>query len=155
MESGDARDAEVDRLLAHHPETSSCSRGRARLNRGERLRRGWVLTMDRSPTTTLTTGSPFSPRPPPSLPSLSLPTPQVVRYTALASGIVYGIVHRKTLQERFDKTAAEKEVQQRAHWLEEAKKAWEAQKLQGKSGVVTDPEAPNFDLEALLKSYEK
>ncbi|EGU13515.1 hypothetical protein RTG_00245 [Rhodotorula toruloides ATCC 204091] len=80
---------------------------------------------------------------------------EVVRYTALASGIVYGIVHRKTLQERFDKSAAEKEVQQRAHWLEEAKKAWEAQKLQGKSGVVTDPEAPNFDLEALLKSYEK
>ncbi|BGO97076.1 ATP synthase subunit e, mitochondrial [Rhodotorula toruloides] len=83
------------------------------------------------------------------------PAVNVVRYTALASGIVYGIVHRKTLQERFDKSAAEKEVQQRAHWLEEAKKAWEAQKLQGKSGVVTDPEAPNFDLEALLKSYEK
>ncbi|GEM06747.1 ATPase, F0 complex, subunit E, mitochondrial [Rhodotorula toruloides] len=121
------------------------------------------------------------------------PAVNVVRYTALASGIVYGIVHRKTLQERFDKTAAEKEVQQRAHWLEEAKKAWEAQKMQGKSGgestkrlsaafiaggpastnanmtsepdlrfhrsslsaVVTDPEAPNFDLEALLKSYEK
>lgn len=59
---------------------------------------------------------------------------QVVRYTALASGIVYGIVHRKTLQERFDKQAADKEVQQRARWLEEAKKAWEAQKLQGKSG---------------------
>lgn len=80
----------------------------------------------------------------PLLPPLSSPTPQVVRYTALASGIVYGIVHRKTLQERFDKSAAEKEVQQRAHWLEEAKKAWEAQKLQGKSGGESEDPSERF-----------
>lgn len=57
---------------------------------------------------------------------------QVVRYTALASGIVYGVVHRKTLQDRFDAHAAEKEVQLRQHWLEEAKKAWAQKQLQSK-----------------------
>lgn len=114
---------------------------------------------------------------------------QVLRYTALASGIVYGVVHRKTLQDRFDHHQAEKETQLRQHWLEEAKKAWAQKQIQSKDSrelgrridfthtqvlrslvpapstddaalarrrtVVTDPEAPGFDLEALLKSYEK
>jgi len=108
---------------------------------------------------------------------------QVLRYTALASGIVYGVVHRKTLQDKFDHDAARKEVQLREHWLQEAKKAWAA-KQQGNSGraslsflvlirpcsweepaltpslarplaVITDPDAPGFDLEAVLKSFEK
>ncbi|GAA5878759.1 hypothetical protein JCM3774_005060 [Rhodotorula dairenensis] len=83
------------------------------------------------------------------------PAVNVVRYTALFSGIVYGVVHRKTLQDRFDAHAADKEVQLRQHWLEEAKKAWAQKQLQSKDSLVTDPDAPGFDLEALLKSYEK
>ncbi|BGP38596.1 F1F0 ATP synthase subunit e, mitochondrial [Rhodotorula kratochvilovae] len=82
------------------------------------------------------------------------PAVNVIRYTALFSGVVYGVVHRKTLQEQFDKHAAEKEVQLRQHWLDEAKKAW-ANKQKNESGLITDPEAPGFDLEALLKAYEK
>ncbi|GAA6062421.1 hypothetical protein JCM10212_006056 [Sporobolomyces blumeae] len=77
-----------------------------------------------------------------------------VRYSALVFGVLYGIVHRQTLQSEFDHHAAQKEVQLRQHWLEEAKKAW-AQKQQKNDGLITDPDAPGFDLEALLKSYEK
>ncbi|GAA5967181.1 hypothetical protein JCM11641_000466 [Rhodosporidiobolus odoratus] len=79
---------------------------------------------------------------------------QVVRYTALFSGLVYGVVHRQTLQTQFDKHAAEKEIQLRQHWLEEAKKAW-GQKQKNDNSLVTDPDAPGFDLEALIKAHEK
>jgi F-type H+-transporting ATP synthase subunit e len=49
---------------------------------------------------------------------------QVVRYTALASGIVYGIVHRRTLFKQdilHKEQAAEK---QRDSWISQAKKAY-------------------------------
>ncbi|BGP14560.1 hypothetical protein JCM10213_001909 [Rhodosporidiobolus nylandii] len=82
------------------------------------------------------------------------PAVNVVRYTALFSGIVYGVVHRQTLQSQFDQQAAEKEIHLRQHWLEEAKKAW-AQKQKSDNSLVTDPDAPGFDLEKVLKSFEK
>ncbi|GAA6003111.1 F1F0 ATP synthase subunit e [Rhodotorula paludigena] len=82
------------------------------------------------------------------------PAVNVVRYTALFSGIVYGVVHRQTLQQQFDKREAEKEVQLRQHWLEEAKKAW-ANKQKSDNSLITDPDAPGFDLEAVLKSFDK
>ncbi|GAA5847971.1 hypothetical protein JCM5353_002561 [Sporobolomyces roseus] len=78
----------------------------------------------------------------------------VVRYSALTFGVLYGIVHRKTLQSEFDSNAAHKEVQLRQHWLEQAKEAW-AKKQANSDGLVTDPDAPGFDLEKLLKSFEK
>jgi F-type H+-transporting ATP synthase subunit e len=49
-----------------------------------------------------------------------------VRYSALVSGIFYGIFHRQTLQAKFDASAAQAEIRKREHWLEEAKKAWAA-----------------------------
>ena len=49
---------------------------------------------------------------------------QVVRYSALTFGVLYGIVHRRTLQSQFDSNAAHKEVELRQHWLEQAKEAW-------------------------------
>ena len=149
---------------------------------------------------------------------------QVVRYSALTFGVLYGIVHRRTLQSQFDSNAAHKEVELRQHWLEQAKEAW-AKKQANSNGrkffilslslfppfrtalqlpgcdsirtspgearkagslrltenvtdhvfpfpppfpplpsflpshvpctVVTDPDAPGFDLEKLLQSFEK
>lgn len=76
-------------------------------------------------------------------------TPQVLRYTALFSGVVYGVVHRKTLQEQFDKHAADKEVQLRQHWLEEAKKAW-ANKQKNDSGRESPPLAFGLGLSCLV-----
>ncbi|GAA5884530.1 hypothetical protein JCM6882_005289 [Rhodosporidiobolus microsporus] len=82
------------------------------------------------------------------------PAVNVVRYSALFSGIVYGVVHRQTLQAKFDKEAAEKEIHLRQHWIEEAKKAW-ANKQKSDNSLITDPDAPGFDLEAVLKAFEK
>ncbi|GAA6005099.1 hypothetical protein JCM11491_002578 [Sporobolomyces phaffii] len=76
-----------------------------------------------------------------------------VRYSALVFGVLYGIVHRRTLQSEFDSNAAHKEVQLRESWLKQAKEAWA--KKQANSDVVTDPDAPGFDLEKLLQSFEK
>lgn len=51
---------------------------------------------------------------------------QVVRYTALTTGIFYGILHRRTLQVKFDQHSLSEEIKKRQHWAEEAKKAWAA-----------------------------
>lgn len=77
-----------------------------------------------------------------------------VRYSALVFGVLYGIVHRRTLQSEFDQHAAQKEVQLRENWLKQAKEAW-AKKQANSDGLVTDPDAPGFDLEKLLQSFEK
>ncbi|KDE04777.1 hypothetical protein MVLG_04831 [Microbotryum lychnidis-dioicae p1A1 Lamole] len=81
------------------------------------------------------------------------PAVNVVRYSALFSGIVYGFVHRRTLQAQFDSDAARQELHKREQWLEQAKKAWQA-KVTKNDGLITDPDAPGFDLEAVLKSLE-
>ncbi|GAA5886546.1 hypothetical protein JCM16303_006604 [Sporobolomyces ruberrimus] len=77
-----------------------------------------------------------------------------VRYSALTFGVLYGIVHRRTLQSEFDANAAHKEVELRESWLKQAKEAW-AKKQANSNGLVTDPDAPGFDLEKLLASFEK
>ncbi|GAA5936246.1 uncharacterized protein JCM15063_002756 [Sporobolomyces koalae] len=77
-----------------------------------------------------------------------------VRYSALVFGVLYGIVHRRTLQSEFDAHAAHKEVQLRESWLKQAKEAW-AKKQANSDGLITDPDAPGFDLEKLLQSFEK
>jgi F-type H+-transporting ATP synthase subunit e len=51
---------------------------------------------------------------------------QVVRYSALISGVFYGIFHRQTLQAKFDSTQAANEVHKREEWLKQAKEAWAA-----------------------------
>ncbi|KAM0788127.1 hypothetical protein ACM66B_001292 [Microbotryomycetes sp. NB124-2] len=85
-----------------------------------------------------------------------MPTPAVtvVRYSALVFGVLYGFTHRQTLQAKFDADAAKHEVDKRAEWLQKAKEAWAAKNAK-QDGLITDPDAPGFDLEALLKSYEK
>ncbi|ORY82409.1 ATP synthase E chain-domain-containing protein [Leucosporidium creatinivorum] len=82
------------------------------------------------------------------------PAVNVVRYSALVSGIFYGIFHRQTLQAKFDANAASQEVHKREQWLAEAKKAWAA-KTAKNDGLITDPDAPGFDLEKVLLSLEK
>ena len=51
---------------------------------------------------------------------------QVVRYSALVSGIFYGIFHRQTLQAQYDSHQAANEVHKREEWLKKAKEAWAA-----------------------------
>ncbi|KAI0081171.1 hypothetical protein K474DRAFT_1657032 [Panus rudis PR-1116 ss-1] len=83
-------------------------------------------------------------------------TVNVVRYTALLSGVFYGIAHRRTLQKQHDEEKKHHAIQEREHLIHEAKEAWKRKQQSGsKDGVVTDPEDPKFDLEKLIAKWEK
>lgn len=49
---------------------------------------------------------------------------QVVRYTALLSGIVYGFVHNRTLHKEAEVKKANAAIKQRESWIEQAKKEY-------------------------------
>ncbi|KAH7338585.1 hypothetical protein B0J17DRAFT_657726 [Rhizoctonia solani] len=68
---------------------------------------------------------------------MASPTVNVVRYTALGGGILYGIFHRRTLQTRLDN--------ERAH----------EQEASMRTSLVTDPDDPRFDIDKLIAKYEK
>ncbi|EAU92348.2 hypothetical protein CC1G_00567 [Coprinopsis cinerea okayama7 len=83
-------------------------------------------------------------------------TVNVVRYSALLSGVVYGWYHRRTLQSEADKQKLEHAAQHQEKLIAEAKAAWKRkQEAASDSDVVTDPEDPRFDLEKLIAKWEK
>ena len=58
-------------------------------------------------------------------------TRQVFRYTALATGIFYGFLHRRTLQATADQHKAEHEAKQYDSWVEQAKQAYAKKQEEG------------------------
>ncbi|KZT27546.1 hypothetical protein NEOLEDRAFT_1130522 [Neolentinus lepideus HHB14362 ss-1] len=82
-------------------------------------------------------------------------TVNVVRYTALVSGVFYGILHRRSLQKEHDEKKHHHAIHERERLIVEAKEAWKRKQETGKDGIVTDPEDPRFDLEKLLEKWEK
>lgn len=57
----------------------------------------------------------------------SIPSPayaQVARYSALIGGIGYGIVHRRTLQQKEDKRHEKAEYKRREDLIKQAKEAY-------------------------------
>ncbi|KAG6911309.1 hypothetical protein DXG01_002148 [Tephrocybe rancida] len=80
---------------------------------------------------------------------------QVVRYTALFTGVVYGFYHRRTLQANHDQQKVEHAVHTRERLVAEAKEAWKRRNEAKNSNVITDTEDPRFDLEKLLLSFDK
>jgi len=85
------------------------------------------------------------------------PTVNVVRYTALFTGVVYGWYHRRTLQAAYDVHKIEAATHRQEHLIAQAKEAWrkklEAPKVAADT-LVTDPEDPRFDLEKLIARWE-
>ncbi|KAH9982285.1 ATP synthase E chain-domain-containing protein [Lactifluus volemus] len=81
-------------------------------------------------------------------------TINVVRYTALLSGVFYGIYHRRTLQNAHDTDKAHHAKHEREALIVQAKEAWKKKQAGDKDGVVTDPEDPRFDLEKLIAKWE-
>ncbi|KAG8219399.1 ATP synthase E chain-domain-containing protein, partial [Butyriboletus roseoflavus] len=81
-------------------------------------------------------------------------TLNVARYTALASGIVYGIYHHRSLQKAHDQEKEHHAVHRREQLIVQAKDAWRQKSAKG-DGVITDPEDPRFDLEKLFAKWEK
>ncbi|KAF9056040.1 ATP synthase E chain-domain-containing protein [Panaeolus papilionaceus] len=83
-------------------------------------------------------------------------TVNVVRYTALFSGVAYGWYHRRSLQAAHDQHKVEEAVHHREHLIAEAKDAWKRkQEVAKDTTLVTDPEDPRFDLEKLIAKWEK
>ncbi|PWN30743.1 hypothetical protein BDZ90DRAFT_229741 [Jaminaea rosea] len=87
------------------------------------------------------------------------PVVNVVRYSALLGGIGYGIVRRRSLQAREDKRFEAAEWKRQEDLINRAKEAYKESlrvKVAAKeSGVVSDPDSPNFDLEKFLGSLDK
>ncbi|GJE86227.1 ATP synthase E chain-domain-containing protein [Phanerochaete sordida] len=81
-------------------------------------------------------------------------TVNVVRYTALASGVFYGIAHRRSLQKAHDEEKKQHAIHEREHLIAQAKEAWKKKQEGSKDGLVTDPEDPRFDLEKLIAKWE-
>ncbi|KAF8273802.1 ATP synthase E chain-domain-containing protein [Lactarius quietus] len=81
-------------------------------------------------------------------------TVNVVRYTALLSGVFYGVFHRRTLQSARDTDKAHHAKHEREVLVAQAKEAWKKKQEGAKDGVVTDPEDPRFDLEQLIAKWE-
>ncbi|KIM70104.1 hypothetical protein SCLCIDRAFT_12703 [Scleroderma citrinum Foug A] len=83
-------------------------------------------------------------------------TVNVFRYTALVSGVFYGIYHRRSLQKALDCEKEQHAIHHREHLVSQAKQAWRQKQDSTKGdGVITDPENPRFDLEKLIAKWEK
>lgn len=94
---------------------------------------------------------------------------QVVRYSALVGGIAYGILHRRSLQAKYDEHVHHKAVKQQEDLIKKAKEEYaklQAAKAPAPSAsgtctladpdaVVFNPEDPRFDLDKVLAYLEK
>ena len=85
---------------------------------------------------------------------MASPTVNVVRYTALGSGIIYGIWHRRTLQTRLNNERAHEEELRHQNLVQQAKEAWRRKNDSSLSNLITDPDDPKFDIEKLIAKYE-
>ncbi|KAG8741556.1 hypothetical protein FRC11_014720 [Ceratobasidium sp. 423] len=85
---------------------------------------------------------------------MASPTVNVVRYTALGAGILYGIVHRRTLQTRLDNERAHEHELRHEQLVKQAKEAWRRKNDPSLSSLITDPDDPRFDVEKLIAKYE-
>ncbi|KAL4944343.1 hypothetical protein BDV06DRAFT_220393 [Aspergillus oleicola] len=78
----------------------------------------------------------------------------VLRYSALVAGLVYGFYHQSSISSTARRAEADREYARQERLIEQAKAEWK-KKTQPQdtktSGVITDPEDPKFDLEAFLK----
>ncbi|KAG1797599.1 ATP synthase E chain-domain-containing protein [Suillus subaureus] len=84
-------------------------------------------------------------------------TLNVARYSALLSGVFYGIYHRRSLQKAHDQDKEHHAIHQREQLIAQAKDAWrhKQESANGSDGVITNPEDPRFDLEKLVAKWEK
>ncbi|TFK26745.1 hypothetical protein FA15DRAFT_636827 [Coprinopsis marcescibilis] len=82
-------------------------------------------------------------------------TVNVVRYSALLTGVVYGWYHRRTLQADADHHKVQNALHHQEKLVAEARAAWKRKQEAGGDNVVTDPEDPRFDLEKLVASWDK
>ncbi|WFD30070.1 F1F0 ATP synthase subunit e, mitochondrial [Malassezia sp. CBS 17886] len=88
----------------------------------------------------------------------SSPVVNVVRYSALISGIGYGIMHRQTLQTRYDNKVHREETARQEQLVAKAREQYarlQAAKAPQTTGVITNPDDPKFDLEKAMQYWER
>ncbi|KAL9636191.1 MAG: hypothetical protein Q9164_002981 [Protoblastenia rupestris] len=79
----------------------------------------------------------------------------VLRYSALAGGVAYGIYHQSVLSAKQKINQMEHEHKQQESLMERAKREWKDKTTPPKtSDVITDPMDPKFDLEKYLTMPE-
>ncbi|KAK9695232.1 hypothetical protein K7432_013069 [Basidiobolus ranarum] len=87
------------------------------------------------------------------------PLVNVSRYAALALGLTYGFVHRRSLEKSEGQKRIEREYQRKEDLIEQAKAAYAKKKLSEvvapSGGIITAPEHPDFDLEKVVEQFEK
>ncbi|GJJ69228.1 F-type H+-transporting ATP synthase subunit e [Entomortierella parvispora] len=77
------------------------------------------------------------------------PIRNVARWSALATGLVYGYVHHNTLTALEHNKVEKVKIENRDRLISQAKAEWVRMNTPT-GGVVTDPESPDFDLEKVL-----
>ncbi|PLB44742.1 hypothetical protein P170DRAFT_415445 [Aspergillus steynii IBT 23096] len=80
----------------------------------------------------------------------------VLRYSALVAGLVYGFYHQSSITSSAKRADADREYARQERLIEQAKAEWKKKTAPQESkaqngGVITDPEDSRFDLEAYLK----
>ncbi|CAI7652380.1 unnamed protein product [Penicillium glandicola] len=80
----------------------------------------------------------------------------VLRYSALVAGLVYGVYHQSSLNSVTKRAEVEHEYARKERLIEQAKaeykKKTQPQQETQTSGLITNFEDPKFDLEAFLKA---
>ncbi|OJD30897.1 atp synthase subunit mitochondrial [Diplodia corticola] len=77
----------------------------------------------------------------------------VLRWSALGLGLFYGVYHQAKLSSQDKLDAINREYQRKEELIKKAKEEWTKKTAPpGRSGLITNPEDPKFDLEAFLKA---
>ncbi|KAF3482113.1 uncharacterized protein GIQ15_04872 [Arthroderma uncinatum] len=79
----------------------------------------------------------------------------VLRYSALFAGVFYGLYHQSTLNTQARAAQIEREYKRQESLIERAKTEFKNKNSPPKkdeNSVISDPNDPRFDLEALLKA---
>ncbi|KAL2270947.1 hypothetical protein VTJ83DRAFT_318 [Remersonia thermophila] len=84
----------------------------------------------------------------------------VLRYTALGLGVLYGFSHQRSITAAQKAAAAQREYEHKQQLINQAKAAYAKTKQPAAAStagqeVVTDLTSPNFDLEALIEHFMK
>ncbi|KAJ1985292.1 F1F0 ATP synthase subunit e, mitochondrial [Dimargaris verticillata] len=86
---------------------------------------------------------------------MASPLVKYLRWGALTSGVLYGYMHYNTLLKQAEQNKEYQEYRRLENLIAKAKHEYAQLKgAQSNSSVVTDPNSPQFDFEAYLKSVE-
>ncbi|KAL1963860.1 hypothetical protein VTN77DRAFT_7792 [Rasamsonia byssochlamydoides] len=80
----------------------------------------------------------------------------VLRYSALVAGVVYGVWHQSSLNTQARRAELDREYKHKEALIEQAKAEWRKKtappEKKTEGGLITDPEDSRFDLEAFLQA---